>query len=343
MNSTLGKILLFVGLILTLGALGFIIYNQHQLSVQQTAIQTEQVAQRQLIDGIVRSQTSWATQQDVANLLAANGVNSDALKAIQNDMATVKASLTTANVVVTNSQGQVATNQPSTGTGPANPNPTAPVTVACPSGGSVTCPSTDPFGFMQAQQTFALNEKFGTVSVPIGTVGFSAFQAQPWSENIAPRTYTVDNVIGTDENQRNYVYNQFNITTGGKTYTVPITSSTTKRVYPTATFSFWNPRLLLGMDGGFNASHVKGEATPTLNLGIMSYGRYKTTPDFSVLEVGAGYQVVNKKFALTITPVAYNIGRNVFAPLMNNTYLAPSVSVATDGSWTVSAGVRVGF
>ena len=72
--STTAKILIFVGMILTLGALGFVIYNQHQLGVQQTAIQTEQIAQRQLIDGVVRGQTTWATKDDIASLLAANGV-----------------------------------------------------------------------------------------------------------------------------------------------------------------------------------------------------------------------------------------------------------------------------
>jgi len=335
MNTTLGKILVIVGLFLTLGALGFVIYNQHQISVQQTAIQTEQVVQRQLIDGIVRSQTSWATQQDVANLLAANGVNADALKAIQNDLNTLNASVTTANVVTVNSQGQSVTGQPSTGKGTTNPNPPGPP----PAG----CPSTDPFGFMQAQQTYQLNEDFGNVKVPFGTVGFSAFQAQPWSATIPSRTYTVDNVIGTDENQRNYVYSQVNIQTNGKTYTVPIASSTTKQVYPTAKFSFWNPRLLLGADGGINLNHVRGEFTPSINVGIMSYGQYKTTPDWSILEVGAGWQAVNGKPSLVVTPVAYNVGRNVFSPLMNNTYVAPSVSVASDATWTVSGGLRVGF
>lgn len=343
MNTTLGKILVFVGMVLIIGLLGFVVYNQHQLATQQTAIQTEQLAQRQLIDGVVRAQTSWATQQDVANLLAANGVNAAALAAIQSDMSSVKATLTTANVVTVNSQAQNTTNQPSTGTGPVNPKPPQPVVVNCPSGGSVTCPNADPFGFMQAQQTFQLNENFGTVKVPIGSVGFSAFQADPWSANILARQYTVDNVIGTDENQRNVVYNQVSIKTDGKTYTVPVTNSTTKQVYPTAKFSFWNPRLLLGMDGGVNVNHLQGEVMPNVNLGIMSYGQYKTTPDFSVLEVGVGYQAISKRPAVVITPIAYNVGRNLFSPLMNNTYIAPSVSLSTDGSWTLSGGLRVGF
>jgi hypothetical protein len=335
MNTTLGKILLFVGLLLTIGMLGIVIYNQHKLSEQQTAIQTEQVAQRQLIDGIVGSQTTWATKQDVASLLAANGVNTAALQAIQTDMSTLKATLTTANVVTVTSTAQNTTGQASTGTGTANPTPPAPVTSGC------TNP--DPFGFMKAQQLYTLNEDFGTLKVPFGTVGFSAFQADPWSANIPARTYTVDNVIGTDQNQRNYVYNKVNISTGGQTYQIPIASSTTEQVYPSATFSFWNPRLLLGVDGGFNANHTQGEVTPNVNVGIMSYGQYKTTPDFSILEVGAGYQTVNKKLSLVVTPVAYNVGKNWFSPLMNNTYLAPSLSVATDGSWTIGGGLRVGF
>jgi hypothetical protein len=335
MNTTLGKILLFVGLILTIGMLGFVIYNQHELSKQQTAIQTEQVAQRALLDGVVRSQTSWATQQDVANLLAANGVTNDALKSIQADMSTLKATMTTANVVTVNSTAQNTTGQASTGTGPANPTPPVPVANGCP--------DPDPFGFQKAQQNYVLNEEFGTLKVPFGTVGFSAWQQNPWSADVPARTYTVDNIIGTDENQRNYVYNQVNIQTAGKTYQVPITTSTTKQVYPSAKFSFWNPRLLLGADGGVNLNHVKGEFTPSVNLGIMSYGQYKTNPDFSILEVGAGWSTVNQRPSLVITPVQYNLGRNVFSPLMNNLYVGPSVTVGTDGSWTLQGGVRVGL
>jgi hypothetical protein len=334
MDSTLGKILVFIGILLSLGALGFVIYTQHQLSVQNTAIQTEQLAQRQLIDGVVRAQTTWATKQDVTALIESNGINAAALAAIQADMSAVKATLNTANVVTVNSQAQNTTSQPSTGTGPANPTP--PTQVA-------GCPSVDPFGFMKAQQTYTLNEQFGKLQVPFGTVGFSAFQAQPWSVNVLAREYTVDNVIGTDEDQRNVVYNQVNIKEGNNTYTLPITSSTTKQIFPTAKFSFWNPRLLLGTDAGFNLNTLKGEVSPNINLGIMSYGQYKTTPDLSILEVGVSYQAINKTAAVTLTPVSYNIGKNWFSPLMTNTYVGPSISYGTDGKWTPGLGLRVSF
>lgn len=333
--STTAKILIFLGMILTLGMLSFIIYNQYELGVQQTAIQTEQIAQRQLIDGVMRGQTSWATKDDVNNLIISNGITSAALSAIQADMSSVKASLTTANVVTVNSQAQNLTGQKSTGTGPANPKPPTPVVA-----GNV---DPDPNGYMKATQLFQLNEDFGTVKVPIGTVGFSAFQAAPWSANIAARQYTVANVIGTDENEKNVVYNQVNIKEEGKTYTIPITSSTTKQVFPTAKFSFWNPRLLLGADFGVNLNQIKGEFAPSANVGIASYGQYKTTPDWSILEVGAAYQTVNKKAAVIITPISYNIGRKVFSPLMNNTYVGPSIMLSTDGHWAAGAGLRVGF
>ena len=56
-----------------------------------------------------------------------------------------------------------------------------------------------------------------------------------------------------------------------------------------------------------------------------------------------GVGVVNKTPSIVITPVAYNFGNKFFSPLMNNTYVAPSVAINTDGSFTASIGLRVGF
>ena len=56
--------------------------------------------------------------------------------------------------------------------------------------------------------------------------------------------------------------------------------------------------------------------------------QFKTTPTLSILEVGVGVGAVNKTPELVVTPVAYNFGNKFFSPLMNNTYIAPSVSVA---------------
>jgi hypothetical protein len=183
----------------------------------------------------------------------------------------------------------------------------------------------------------------GTLKVPVGTVGFSAFQPAPWNINVLPRVYTIDTVVGVDQNQRETIYSKVNINVGGQTYTAPIQTSTTKQVLPSASFSFWNPRILMGLDGGINVTKFGGEFTPSVNLGIMSYGQYKTTPDFSILEVGVGYETVSHTAQVNITPVAYNFGKNFFSPLANNTYLGPVVSIGATGNIGVGLGLRVGF
>ncbi len=327
MSPTLIKILVAIGAIALFGTLAFVIYNQVQLRHQQDAIQTQLVEQRQLVDGIVRSQNQYATKDDVEKFAKDNGIN---LGAIKDDLEKLHAEVTAVNVAIATSQGQHGTNIHTTPGPIVNPNPVDPK-------------NPDPYGYMKQQQTLALNEDFGTVKVPFGTVGFSAWQKDPWNYDINPRQYNLDTVVGTDENQRQYFYNRFTVATGGKTYEIPIKTATTKQEYPTAKWSWWNPRLLMGLDGGVNITNVKGEFTPHVGVGIMSYGQYKTTPDFSILEVGLGYGTVNKTAQVVVTPVAYNIGKNLFSPLMNNTYIGPSLSIGTDGSIGAGAGIRVGF
>lgn len=330
MSPTLVKILVAIGAVLTVGTLIFIVYSIQQIKAQQTAIQSQLVEQKQLVDGIVRSQSQFASKEDIDKFAKDNNVN---LKAIQDDLDKLNAQVTSINVVIASSTPQHGTNIPSTPPGPGNPTNPNPVDPTNP----------DPFGYMKEQQNLALNEEFGSVKVPFGKVGFSAWKKEPWSVDIGQRDYNLSTVVGTDENQRQYFYNKFSVTTGGKTYDVPIKTAMTKQEYPSPKFSWWNPRLLMGLDGGLNITHVSGEFTPSVSVGVMSYGQYKTTPDLSILEVGAGYGTVNKTGQLVITPIAYNVGKNWFSPIMNNTYLGPSLQVGTDGSLGAGVGVRVGF
>lgn len=335
------RIMIWCGIIVFVGLLSTIVYQQIQINKQQNAIQTSIIEQKQLIDGIVRAQSTWATKDDVKSVLSANGVNASALDAIQKDMASLKETLTAANIATANSRGQVATNIATTTVGPKNPTPTDPVTVACPSGGSVTCPNNDPFGYQLNEQDLALSEDFTSLKVPFGTVKFSAWQEKPWSVDIKPREYDVVNVIGTDENQRISVYNKFSVKVDDKQYEIPIVKAETQQIYPSPKWSWFNPRLYAGAETGINVSHVEGSFTPDVSLQIMSYGRYKTQPDLSVLQIGGGFDTVNKVPELVITPVSYNIGQHL--PLMNNLYLGPSLQLGTNGSVIVGAGLKVGL
>jgi len=316
------KILIALGVILVILGLGFIIYKQNEISTRQQAIETQIIRQKELADNIMRSQSGYATKDDIEKFIKDNGVN---LKAIQDDLNKLHASISAANTVVVMSSGQTAGNLPSSSTGVVNPTPT----------------TVDTYGYLKNAQLLNLHEDFSGTPVPIGQVGFSAWQQNPWNINISPRAYKVTNVIGTDDNQRTYVYNKFIVTVDNKDYEVKIAKAETKQEYPTAKWSWWNPRLFIGADGGITVSKVKGEFTPSLNLGIMSYGQYKTSPDFSVLQVGVGIGVVSQRPQFILTPAAYNIGKHI--PLMNNTYIAPSVQVGTDGSVSIMAGLRVGL
>lgn len=319
------KILIWVGAVLVIGALGFIIYKQQQISERQTMIEQNIIAQKQLVDGIVRSQTTWASREDIEKFIKDNGVN---LRAIQDDLDKLHAEVSAVNVAVATSRGQTGTHIP-TKPGPIiNPNPVDPK-------------NPDPYGYMKQQQTLALNEDFGSVKVPIGSVGFSAWQEKPWNYDIKQREYRAITVVGTDENQRQYYYNKFTVKVDNKEYALPITTATAEQVYPEAKFSWWNPRLYLGADGALGLNPIKGEFSPNINLQVMSYGRYKTQPDWSILQVGAGYGTISQRPQLTITPISYNIGKPI--PLIHNTYVGPSIAVGTDGNVFVGAGIRVGL
>lgn len=319
------KILIWLGAVLVVGALGFIIYKQFEISNRQLAIEANVVAQKQLVDGLVRSSNTWATRDDVDKFIKDNGVN---LKAIQDDLDKLHAEVSAVNVAISTSNPQHGVNIPTTPGPVVNPNPVDPK-------------NPDPYGYQKTQQTLALNEDFGTIKVPIGSVGFSAWQKEPWNYDIKGREYHVATVVGTDENQRQYFYNKFTVKVDNKDYTIPIKTATTEQVYPESKFSWFNPRLYMGVDGAVGVNPVKGEFTPNVNVQLMSYGRYKTQPDFSILQVGAGYGTVSSRPQLVITPVSYNVGKHI--PLMNNTYVGPSLSVGTDGNVFIGGGIRVGL
>ena len=327
--TLLNKILIFVGAALLIGVFGFTIFKLNEISNRLTASEALNVEQKALIDGIVRSQSQYATRADVESFVKENGVN---LKAIKDDLENLRAELSSVNVVIAGSKGQVGGNIPSTGTGGSDPSHIDPK-------------NPDPFGHVSTQQKLALNENFGSSLVPIGTVGFSAWQKDPWNVDILQREYKLVNVIGVDENQRNYVYNKFTIKTADKEYTIPITKSETKQEFPAAKFSFWNPRLGMSAGGSVNLTQapIHGSANAGIVLSIMSYGKFKNSPDIQAFQLGAGYQTGTQKLSAIINPINFNIGHMVGTSLINNTYIGPSLQVDTGGNVFTGINVGIGF
>ena len=332
--TTLNKILIAITVLTIIGALGFVAYKTNELGKQQAMLQEQVVAQKQLADGIVRSSSSYATKEDIEHFITSNNGN---LQVIQDDLKGLRADLTAANVLTVNSSPQVSNHIASSHIGPANPTPTAnPI---------------DTYGYLAKAQLLDINETFGTTIVPFGQVGFSAWQQAPWNINIKPREYKVTNVIGTDENQRTYVYNTFSVKVDNKDYDVKITSSETKQELPEAKWCFWCPQLFLSASGGVSiqttpplpgsGSIVSGQFIPSVNFGFINRGMYKTQPEWSFAQIGLGVGVVDRRPELVVVPAAWNIGQKV--PFIKNTYLAPSLAVGTSGSIAIMAGFVIGL
>lgn len=337
MNLT-RKLLIVSGSLVAVGAIAFIIYKQIEISERQLAIESQVVKQLQLVDGIVRSQNQYATRADVEKFIKDNGLN---LNAIQKDLDKLHADVSAVNTVTSHSTGYVGSNLPSTSTGPTNPNLNNVPTVNC-NGKEIQCPNFDKYQYYTKQQNMTLNEPFANgVKVPIGSVGFSAWQEKPWSVEIKPREYHVTSVVGTDENQRTYFYNKFTVKVDNKEYEMNIDRAETKQIYPESKFHFWNPRLYLGLAGGVTVNSPVAEANANLQIHIMSNGKYKRQPDFTFIGLGAAYQFYNRKPAAVFTPFTYNIGNQL--PLIDNTYLGPSLTVDVDGNFSVMAGISVGL
>ena len=86
---------------------------------------------------------------------------------------------------------------------------------------------------------------------------------------------------------------------------------------------------------------ISPQVTPSISLGISSYGKYIDKPDFSIIQIGAGISATSQKPQLLITPVSYNIGNHI--PLIKNTYVAPSLHIDTDKNISTMLGLRVGL
>lgn len=325
--------------ILFLGLGTLVLYEVHAVKARQDAIETQIVAQKQLADNITRAMETWATKADLQALATASNTN---LQAIQQDLATLNSSLTAMNVATATSTAQNLTNQGSTSVVKPTTPPPAPPTVTC-DGKQISCPNQDPNGYLSTTQQYTLNEDFGTLKVPFGTVSFNGSTNKPWSETIPVRQYQMVTVLGTDENQRISAYNQLSINVNGHNTAVPITSSQIKQIYPAAKFSWLNPRLYLGADAGLTVNNLPIQAAggPNLNVQVMSYGRYKTQPDLSVLQLGVAYDIPSKKIDFMLRPIAYNIGQHL--PLMNNLYLGPALHVGTTGAIAVTLGLSAGL
>jgi len=342
--SLITKIILAIAGVLVVGAIGFIIYQQIEMHNMQTAINQSVITQKQLADQIVRSQSSYVSKDDLNNFAKQNDIN---LNTISKDLSTLGASLTGINHVTVNSGGTVATNVGSTSSTPDTHPSTVP-TVKC-NGQDIPCPNADPYGYTSNVQHLELNEQFAgatatsTVAVPIGNVSFDASSSKPWSEDIYPRTYSVNNVLGTTADGKHVVYNTIQITSNGKTVPINATTGTYEETLPASSFTLFNPRLFLTAGGGADITHLAGSVNAGVTLGIASYGTTKVSPSISILQLGVGYESNTQTVAGILNPISFNISGLLPKGIVDNTFIGPSFQLDAKGHMYGGLNLSIGF
>lgn len=327
--TTLEKILIGLLAFVVVISGGVFIYEKYNSAKQLQAMSDQMTSQKQLVDGITRSLGTYATKQDMEQFAKDSNVNLDAIK---KDLASLNSSLTAMNSAVVISVGQSGNNIPSTSTTP-NQNPS-------------TSGNGDPYGYQKNIQNLHMDEKFSdNTQVPIGDVSFDASKPAPWGVNIKAREYQATTTLGVDENQKYTAYNNFSVTVDGKKYPITITNSKLIQQFPQAKFYF-NPRLFITAGGGVDLAHlpaVGGSFNVGGMVGLFSYGKFKTNPDISILQIGAGYQSNRNEFTAIVNPVMFNIGAVIPGDLVKNTYIGPSVQITPSGSAYVGGNVSIGF
>ena len=325
------KTIVVGGAVLIVSAMGYVIKIQHDTVERLKFIETSVVESKNIGNGIVREQASYVTKKDLESMVKDQGMD---LAAIKKDLAVLGANVSGISTVKVVTQGYTADHVASTSTTPreastsTTPRADVPVTQ-------------DPHGYQSATQWLTLTEPIGKDNVPFGKVGFSSWEAKPWSEQVSPRTYSSTTVLGKNEEGRTYAYTKFEIDVDGKKYVVPITDAKIAEEVPKSSFHF-GPRLYMGMDFGAIANppmHL--EMMPNLGLSFFSYGQTKLNPDWTFLTLGLGYEVQAKGVSFFLNPVDYNVAKHL--PFVDNLYFGPSVSIDPKGNIGMYIGIRVGL
>jgi len=322
------KIIISILLIITLFLGSFLVYREFQYSKQSKLIESSILKQKELSDFITRSQSSYVSKSDLDD-----SIKKLDLKPIKDDLDTLNAKVSSINTIRVSSQGLLSNGVPSSAVAPNNAS--TPITANC-GGEEIVC--NDPYHYQTTIQKLSLNETFPNILVPFGEVNFSAANKNPWGFSIYQRDYNVATVVAVDENQNQFVYNKFTIQVDNKKYDIKINQAEVIYQFPESLFQF-NPRFFMGIESGLNFSDMKLAVFPNISFQLLSYGKYKTNPDFSFLQLGLGYDFVSREPSIMVSPIYFNV--NPFFTFLKNTYLGGSFSVFTSGQFNFSLGLKV--
>lgn len=153
------------------------------------------------------------------------------------------------------------------------------------------------------------------------------------------RTYTDTVTITKSPDGTETANTKLTISSQGQTITVPLSNSRFILNQPKPSFSFWNPRVFIGVGGTFAPQSLSGDVVPNVAFSPFSYGKYKAEPDLFFATVGVGYGAINHTAVFSIAPVSVKVPLNI----LHNTYISPSVGIDTNKNFNVGIDMQVGL
>lgn len=299
------KLIAIIALVVVIVGLCLVIKYQHDIIAKQTLIQNSLVDMKKIQGDVTRSQVQYATPGDLDKL--ANSLNLK-LDPIKDDLKTLNAHVTGVQTITVNSVGQNKSNIASTTVTPRTDTILANEPI-------------DQFGYQKNAQTLALQETFDKNDIPVAKLTFKAWEKAPWTILQPPRKYNVINVLGQDENGKTYTYSKFSIISDGKTYNVDIDDAKLVEQLPQSKFSWWNPKLYVGIGDGIGISNAKNNVFAGLYFSPFSFGPTKLKPNFIFLQLGPNTN--GSSIGFTVSPFQWNIGE--YLKIINNTYIGPDL------------------
>jgi hypothetical protein len=310
---------------LVVALLVYIRVQQGRIADLQAAVDSHRASQADLGGGITRHEAEVVPAGGARAAAADAGVDT---APIDTDAKGRGASVTSTSVVTTKSTGRSDTELPSSTTVARPPTAVVP-------DGQAQCT------YEKAKQVLRLSEPVGAVEVPLGEVGFSAWQPRPWSVTLLPRSYSVVTVGTTDDSGQHYAYSKFTVGVDGKTFALPVSTAKYVEDAPSAKWR-WRvqPQLAVAV-GGYAAVPLQGYFAPSLDVMAASYGQGAEKPEWKFLGVGIAYAPATSRVVASFVPVSWNLRRVL--PWISNVYVGPSVGVDFVGRVDIAAELQVGL
>jgi hypothetical protein len=313
------KDLFYMLLIGVLLFFGWRAYKQLNAQIAQS-----EVSFNKLSDTIARAQNEIVTKKELDKFV--KEIDSELKKGIK-DIKALGGDLKAVGLTVASLKGILESDKPSDNTTPVDP-PEQPE----------SCKLCDVYGYTKVLANVDLKWD----DFKIGSCSFAAGKEKPWALELNPLDFKIATVMGQRKNGTTLFYHTvtaYNKTTE-KSKKLTVVSSEYKEILEdTTAFHWWAPQLDFNLDNNLFPAREKDyyKFGGSVGLSLMGYGQNTSDLTWRFLHIAAGLHT--QTAYLTVTPVKYNIGKNII--LFNDLWIGVGVSYSKDFGLNISLGTRI--